>query len=182
MKKILFITIILFTISGYVISQPIFIPKTGKEEPYYKNKWFFGISLTTTYSGFVKYGFVKIHEDGREEITWLTQKNFIMQVTGQQPSKANPNKENLLEKYEIKWDTFQELWKIRYQEYPYETTETMPPGWAGKMSIPTDAQWAFLKQNYNYSALTQFLHGENLWKLLKDMQDPNWVAQYSSLK
>lgn len=182
MKKI-YLSIIVFFIflstSGY---SQIFVPKTGNERPYYINEWYFGISLITSYSGFVKYGFIKIHEDGKEEITWLTKDNFIRQATGQQPSKANPEKENLLEKYLIRWETFDEIWKLRYQEFPYHTNETKPPGWAGKMFVPSDAQWAFLKKNYGYEALSQFLYGENMWKLLQDMQDPDWVAQYSSLK
>lgn len=173
--------ILLFFISGYTFGQ-VFIPKTGNEEPYYKNEWYFGISLITSYTGFVKYGTIKIHEDGREEITWLTKDNFIRQATGQQPSKANPDKENMFEKYLIKWETLGDIWKIRYQEYPYEAQQTMPPGWAGKMFVPSDAQWTFLKENYGYEALSQFLYGEKMWKLLQDMQDPNWVAQYSSLK
>lgn len=180
MKKVLAL-IIFVGLTSSLFSQ-IFVPKTGKERDYYINEWHFGISLITNFSGFVKFGYVKIHEDGHQEITWLTRDNFIRQATGQQPSKANPNKENLFEKYMIKWEILDDIWKIRYQEYPYQTTETMPPGWSGKMFVPSDAQWAFLKQNYGYSDLTQFLYGEKFWKLIQDMQDPNWQAHYSSLK
>jgi len=156
--------------------------KTGSEEPYYKNQWHFGISLATSYTGFVRYGVIKIHEDGHREIAWLTKENFTRQVTGQMESKANPEKKNYMEENQIKWDVFDQLWKVRYQEYPYETTQTVEPGWAGKMFCPSDAQWSFLKKNYGYGALTDFLFGDNLWKFLKDVQDPAWASQYGSLK
>lgn len=156
--------------------------KTGGEQPYYKNKWYFGISLTTTYTGFVRYGVIKVHEDGRKEIAWLTKEGFIRQVTGQAESKANPDRQNLMETNEIRWEVFDQLWKVRYSEYPYQTTQSMEPGWAGKMFCPSDAQWTFLKQNYGYSNFNDMLFGDNLWKFLKDAQDPAWAAQYSSLK
>lgn len=167
---------------GIIAQSQVLIPKSKNPEPYYKNEWYFGISLMTSYNSFVRFGFIKIHEDGRTEITTMTEQTWIRQVTGQQASKANQNKENLLEKYEVKWDTFDELWKIRYSEYPYEGQKKMEKGWAGKMFAPSDNQWKFLKDNYNYSALSEFLYGENMWKLLQDVQDPAWQAQYSSLK
>lgn len=160
----------------------VLVPKSKNPEPYYKNQWYFGISIMTSYSGFVTYGIIKIHEDGRKEITNLTESNFIMQVTGQQPSKANPERINFLEKYEIKWQTFGDIWKIRYAEFPYEGQRKMETGWSGKPVCPSDGQWSFLTSNYGYSALSQFLYGDNMWKLLKDMQDPAWQAQYSSLR
>lgn len=162
---------------------PIFIRKTDKQEPYYKNEWYFGFKLITNSSGqLVTYGYIKIHEDGRNEYIWLTQKNFMQQVTGQQPSKANKNNENFLEKHQIRWETFDLLWKLRYSEFPYDTESRQEQGWAGKMFVPSDAQWAFLKENYDYDELTDFIYGDNMWKLLKDIQDPNFASQYSSMK
>lgn len=183
MKKIIALYLfVLFSISAFSQDQ-IFIRKTEKQEPYYKNEWYFGISLVASTSGeMVRYGFVKIHEDGHKEYTWLTKKNFLLQVTGQQPSKANKQQENLLEKYQIKWETFGDLWKLRYSEWPYDDARRQEVGWAGKMFVPSDSQWDFLKENYNYTALTDFLYGENMWKLLQDIQDPNFGAQYSSRK
>jgi len=183
--RVFFLAFLVFVLPVFVFAQSnaIFKVKTGDEEPYYKNEWYFGISLVANSSGqMVRFGFIKIHEDGRKEITWLTRDNFILQATGQQPSKANKNKENFFEKYQIKWDIFDELWKLRYAEWPYDDQNRLVPGWAGKMFVPSDAQWAYLKKNYDYGALADFLYGENMWKLLQDAQDPNWIAQYSSLK
>lgn len=174
------LTIALFTV--FSAHSQVLVPKSKNQEPYYKNEWYFGISLMTSYSGFVTYGWIKIHEDGRKEITRLTQATWMRQVTGQQASKANPDTLNFLELHQIKWQTFGDLWKIRYSEYPYEGEKKMEVGWAAKMFAPSDNQWKFLTENYNYSALSQFLYGDDMWRLLEDMQDPAWQAQYSSLK
>ena len=182
--KIVIILLYALFVSGVVEAQnpAVFKRKTGNEEPYYKNKWYFGISLATTYNGFVRYGVIKIPDKGPTEVSWLTKDMFVRQTSGLFFSKANPDKFNYLEKYQIKWDVFESLWKIRYSEYPYQTQQTMPPGWSGKASCPSDAQWNFLKQNYNYGSLNDYILGDNLWKFLKDVQDPAWQAQYSSLK
>lgn len=169
--------------SAQYYPNPYFKVKTGKEGPYYKNEWYFGISLATGSSGeMVRYGVIKIFEDGHKEITWLTQKNFIMQASGQQPSKANKNKENFFEIYKIQWNIMDQIWKLRYNEWPYDDARRQELGWSGKMFVPSDMQWAYLKKNYGYGALTEFLYGDNLWKLLQDMQDENWISQYSGLK
>jgi len=156
--------------------------KTGTEEPYYKNKWYFAICLSTSDNGFVRWGILKVHQDGTKEVTWLNKDVFNRQAAGYMESKANPGKINYFEENKIKWDVYDELWKVRYSEYPYKTTQTMPPGWAGKMFAPSDAQWSFLKQNYGYGSLNDLIFGDNLWKFLKDVQDPEWVAHYSGLK
>jgi hypothetical protein len=181
--SIVFLLIALFKLGAYSQQNDIFKAKTGNEEPYYKNEWHFGLSLATSSSGgMVRLGWIKIHEDGRQEIQWLTQRNFVMQASGQQPSRANPDRVNYFEKYQIRWDVFDILWKLRYSEWPYDDERRQEQGWSGKMFVPSDAQWEYLGRNYGYSALSDFLHGENMWKLLQDVQDGNWVSQYSSLK
>jgi len=183
-NKIAFAIFLSFCVSFIAEAQnpAVFRRKTGNEEPFYKNKWYFGISLATTYSGFVRYGIIKIPENGPIEVSWFTRDMFVRQISGVYFSKANPDKINYMEKNLIKWDVFDQLWKVRYSEYPYQMQQTMEPGWAGKMSSPSDAQWNFLKQNYGFGSFNDYIFGDNLWKFLKDVQDPAWAAQYSSLK
>jgi hypothetical protein len=183
-NKIVLALVFFLLVSVFAEAQnsAVFKRKTGHEEPYYKNKWYFGISLATTYSGFVRYGIIKVPETGPTEVTWFTKEMFVRQLSGVFPSKANPDRINYMEKNLIKWDVFDQLWKVRYSEYPYQTQATFDPGWAGKDACPSDAQWNFLKQNYGYGSLNDYIFGDNLWKFLKDVQDPAWAAQYSSLK
>ncbi|MFQ3579036.1 MAG: hypothetical protein SNJ71_02715 [Bacteroidales bacterium] len=182
-SKILLLVILLVCgVQSFAQEEIILKRKEGPTPNYYNNQWFFGISLMTSYTGFVRFGYIKIHEDGRKEITWLTKQNFIKQATGQMFSKANKDSTNYFEKFKIKWETLDELWKLRYSEFPYYDPNVRETGWAGKINSPSPAQWDFLKKNYGYSDFNQFLYGDNMWKLLSDCQDPAWQTHYSSLK
>lgn len=184
MKRFLFIALLLWA-STQAIAQGGdlgFVRKTGQERDFYKNEWHFCISLMTSYTGFVRYGVLKIHEDGKREVTWLSRDSFLEQAAGHNPSKANPNKTNFWELNQIYIETLDLLWKIRYSEYPYDDEKKMETGWAGKSFCPSDAQWAFLKKKYDFGLMSDLIYGENLWNLLRDVQDQQWQAQYSSMK
>ena len=172
--------LLLFSLSGIGQDNNIFVRKENNPELKVTVTGYFGISLMTSYTGFIRYGYIQIKSTGAEKITWLSREQFIQQATGQTVSKANPDKKNYLEDYEIMWQSFENLWKLRYTEYPYEGNQEK--GWAGRDFAPSDAQWSFLKRNYHYSKLDQFLYGDDMWKLVKDSQDPDWQNQYSSLK
>jgi len=167
---------------GFAQNNNVFIRKEDNPELKVTINAYFGISLMTQYNGFIRYGFIQIKSTGETKTTFLSQQQFMQQVTGQMVSKANPTKINYLEQKEIMWQSFENLWRVRYAEFPYDAPGKEEKGWAGREFAPSDAQWAFLKQNYGYSNFDQFLYGENMWKLLKDSQDPAWQAQYSSLK
>lgn len=167
---------------GYSQNNDVFVRKEENPELKTTIDAYFGISLMTTYSGFIRYGFIQIKSTGETQITYLTQSQFMQMVTGQEKSKANPERINFLEQKEIMWQSFENLWKLRYSEYPYEGPQSTEKGWAGRDFAPSVAQWNFLKQHYGYSNFNQFLHGDDMWRLVKDSQDPNWQRQYSSLR
>jgi len=170
------------SIVGYSQNNDVLIRKEDNPELKVTIDAYFGISLMTTYSGFIRYGFIQVKSTGETQITYLTQSQFMQMVTGQEKSKANPEKINFLEQKEIMWQSFENLWKLRYSEYPYEGPQSTEEGWAGRDFAPSVAQWNFLKQQYGYSNFNQFLYGDAMWRLVKDSQDPNWQRQYSSLR
>lgn len=183
MKTVTVILIIFASFISFSAQSQIIVRKTESNEPYYKNQWHFGFTLMTGMNNnLVRFGFVKIHEDGRKEYTWLSQKRFIMQAAGFESSKANKDTLNLFEKYEVDPGLLDHLWKLRYQEYPFDVKENKETGWAAKQFVPGDKQWAYLKQNFNFGSLTEFCYGENFWRLLKSIQDPDFINHYSSLK
>ncbi|MCQ2606809.1 MAG: hypothetical protein MJ204_09790 [Bacteroidales bacterium] len=179
-RNILVLLLASIALSGVAQNNNIFIQKENNPELRVTVTGYFGISLITTHMGFVRYGFIQIKSTGEQKITWLSREQFMSQVAGEMVSKANPEKKNLLEEKKISASTFDNLWKLRYAEYPYDGSNEK--GWAGKDFMPSDAQLAFLKRNYHYNGLDQFFYGEDMWRLIKDMQDPNWQNQYSSLK
>lgn len=160
----------------------IFINAEDNPELKVTIKAYFGIQLLTQHTGFVRYAYIQIKSTGEQKITYLTQQQFIEQVSGVMVSKANPDKINYLEKYQVMAHSFEELWKLRYTEFPYAGARSQEKGWAANDFAPSEAQWNFLKREYGYSNFEQLLYGENMWKLLQDSQKPAWQSQYTSLK
>lgn len=182
-KTIQILLFLFFSFAGYAQNNSIFIRAEDNPELKVTIDAYFGISLMNTLDGgFIRYGFIQIKSTGETQITYLSEAEFMQQVTGQQKSKANPNQVNLLEEKRIMWQTFEELWKLRYAEYPYDGARSTETGWAGRNFAPSVRQWSFLKQNYGYSEFSQFLYGESMWKLVRDSQDASWQNQYKSLK
>jgi hypothetical protein len=122
----------------------------------------------------------------------LTEQEFIQYSTGNWPSAYNPERTNFLQKYNLNCgfivDEFSRqqlfgcmpldsLWKIRYASYPYHGV--MESGWAGTENGPTEGQLNYLKDRYNVSNLNLNEFADtNLYKLLHDVMDSSWVAQY----
>jgi hypothetical protein len=56
-------------------------------------------------------------------------------------------------------------------------------GWSSKMYRPSEKQELFLYNNYNIRSIDEnFFLDTSFWKLLSDIQDPIWIANYKSLK
>lgn len=179
-KIIVFCLFAMFSFMSVAQDNNIFVRKENNPNLKITVTGYFGISLATSYTGFVRYGYIQIKSTGEKQLTWLSRDQFMQQVTGQVVSKANPEKRNFLEDKEIMWESFENLWKLRYSEYPYDGNQEK--GWAGREFAPSDSQWSFLKRNYHYENFEQFLYGEDMWRLVKDSQDPDWQNQYSSLR
>jgi hypothetical protein len=184
MKKIAYI--LLFICIGFVSQAQdnnIFIRAENNPELKVTITGYFGISLLTQYDSFIRYAFIQIKmPSGEQKITYLSKEQFMAQITGKMTSKANPDKVNFLELYKIDPESFENLWKLRYSQFPYDGPNANEKGWAGLEFAPTPAQWAFLRKNYGYSSFEQLLYGEKMWELVKDSQAQAWQAQYKSLK
>lgn len=88
-----------------------------------------------------------------------------------------------------------DLWRLAYNEYPYgnETTNSKPadpksvvdpsggrgPGWARTPFKPSEGQIQIL-QSYGAATFIDIIYGDKAFHLLHDMQDPTWVANYTS--
>ena len=105
------VCLLLFSLSSLGQDNNIFVRKENNPELKVTVTGYFGISLMTTYTGFVRYGFIQIKSTGEEKITWLSREQFIQQATGQTISKANPDKKNFLEEKEIIIEGYDEILK-----------------------------------------------------------------------
>jgi len=149
-----------------------------------KTKYYFAITLTPTVDGRQMYNTAIILKSyqGKWIPTIITKKNFLLQITGQQESKANPNHINYMKAYQIYWQTLDQLWKIKYSEYPYDRRQNQDTkGWAKMKYSPSPEQLRYLQQHYNIKFITDYFYGKNLFRLLKDMQSPEWINNYMNL-
>ena len=160
-------------------------------------KWEFALSLGSQTTGQLFSLFVvKVTKDGQVlESQPLDRANFIRQVQGRAFSKANPEGENLLRKYRVTqclnsqdstrlvYDclTLDELWKLRFWEYPLKLQEGQHEqvGWAANKLRPDDRQLMLLG-GYGMKFMQDLCIGENMFRLLRDMGDPDWVNNYRS--
>ncbi len=163
-----------------VISQKdttyIFGEDTGEIE------YFFGFNLTpNAMGGIVNYALVNPGDNGKRIIKQITQETFIAQALGKQQSLANPNATNFFKQFQINNpNIIGELWRLRYKEYPYFTREQMAPGWSSNDSIPflpTVSQMKMLEK-FGLFKLNDYIYGENAFKLLYLMENPEWIKTY----
>lgn len=157
--------------------------------------WKFALSLGSSSDGQLFSLFlVKVVDDTVVvESQPLTRQNFIRQVQGRAFSQANPDGENLFRKYGVKQclntvdsmgfvidcTVLDDLWKLRFWEYPLQMDQGQHAvtGWAGMKLRPDDRQLLLLR-GYGMKYLTDVAIGENMFRLLKDMGDEEWVANY----
>ena len=125
----------------------------------------------------------------------VPEQNFMYMALGYWPSAYNQKKENVFQKNGIDscWlvededgritgftnTPFKNLWKIRFYEHPTIYDET---GWSKGRYKPSNAQMEFLQREYGVTNLqTEYIYGDSLFKLLRDVQDPAWVEAYSNI-
>lgn len=127
----------------------------------------------------------------------LREQSFMYYIMGYWPSKANPNRVNLLEEngvdscfllknYSNKIDgyfvkPFYDLWKIKYKIHPinYDAEN----GWSQEYYKPSPVQAKYLYQHYGVPNVnTSYIYGDSLYKLLRDIQKPDWPIMYQALR
>jgi hypothetical protein len=141
-------------------------------------RYYFGIRLTSNGMGnLIRYGVIAVYPNKNSKITYLTKTSFSLQVAGLEKSKANPQNINLWEKYQIHFSTTEQIWKLKYSEYPYDRRQDNK-GWAQRRYAPSDNQLNFLKKYGYKDYIGDFIYGEHFFQLLIDMQSTDWQNQY----
>lgn len=180
MKKL----VIIFLLSFSYVN---FAQTTGQK------KTVFGIGLfTSAHSSLITYAILTLRDSTVTNALVVSEEQFMYQAMGYYPSLANIKKENLFIKngvdscflvvneldkvigYYAK--PFCDLWKIRFYEHPMQFDMK---GWSQGRIKPSAYQIKFLYELYGVNnVLTQYFYGDNLFKLLRDVQDPAWVNSY----
>lgn len=142
-------------------------------------KRYFGFSLQPTSFSLVTFAIVEMNEKGVANRVFLSKRDWLHQIVGIQKSNANPEEKNLLKEAGLEGpDVINEIWKLRYSETPY-AGQVVEKGWAAKPTIPSDGQMEMLNQ-FGVKRINEYFYGENMFKLLKSMEDPGWVSEYQN--
>lgn len=121
---------------------------------------------------------------------------FVKFVSGFWPSIYNPDRVDLFKEHNIDCSIIEEevtrkkvvgcvpidsLWKIRFATYPYRTLAE--DGWSNKLHKPSPSQEQYLYNRYGVRSVdANFFLDTSFWMLMQDVTDPNWIANYKSLR
>ena len=156
----------------------------------------FGISLATSLNSQLMSCFVvKVFEGEVIGTEPVTRDQFLQQVRGLVPSKANPHGADLFAEHDVDackvqlaedgrrivpyGEVLDDLWKLRFWEYPLHVQDgqRVGKGWAEQPLNPSPRQMLLLS-NYGLRHPTDLCHGEAMFRLLRDVSDPEWVDNY----
>jgi hypothetical protein len=144
------------------------------------------------------YSFVAFLDNGNE-LTYrkiLTTDDFVKIASGHWPSIYNPTRTNLFEQHQIGCGMFKDsllldpipycfpvdsLWKIRYSDFPFNVSTER--GWSNDYNKPSRRQAKYLAEHYLVNDVNRdYFLDTNLWNILRDVRDPEWIKNYKDLK
>lgn len=176
-KKIILVFALIFTISSYA---QILIPKKDYIPEIRYARYSFTISLTSgANSSPITFGIYCQAPDSSVEVIFLNKDSFIRQFCGFEDSKANPDKINYCDEYKINPSVFNNLWKLKYAQYPFD--DSNETGWGTKTGTPSSQQFTLLSE-FGITNLSEHCYGHNLIRLLKSVDNAAWVGKYMQLK
>lgn len=175
------LVVLLLVMIGLQAHGQIIIPKgSTNPEAFRLARYSFCISLMPSFGQEpVGYGIHCQPYEDKPTVRFISFEAFLRQFGGAEPSKANPDRIDLFETEGINQFTLKDLWKLRYAVYPFGNSNLL--GWGGQNGVPTEGQMQILAQ-YGVNFLNDVIYGENLIRLLKDMQDSKWVGDYMNAK
>jgi hypothetical protein len=138
--------------------------------------------------------FIAYQTDGSQTFNkrFLTRTEFLYYASGMRYSIYNPQRINYFARYGIKSCAYKDsvyltdvliggpvdsLWKLKFSSYPYRGN--YEKGWSSEHHQPSQGQNAFLMDTYLMDlSVGGCVVDTNVWRLLRDIQDPKWVESY----
>jgi hypothetical protein len=193
--------ILLLTICGLFCSGA----KHGETSVAQELRSHFGFSINpTANSGIITYAVIETDESNKiRSRKIVSRNNWILMIRGQQYSKANPSGIDMWSEKEIgdcfwildplidKYEALgceakincEDLWRLRYAKNPQfrqdkiTSNSKISGGWAADPFRPNWPQIQIL-QNYGIIYISDFFYGDNMFQLMKDIQEDTWVETY----
>jgi len=180
LKKIFIIFIIL--LFHFVVKAQDTIYTFGEEKE--KVTYYLGFRMIPTFSSAIQFALLYIPNGEIEEITIISSATFIAYAKGMTKCKANPDKEDFVEKNGIEnEDVLKDIWKLRYKDYPFKVQYmTDSAGWSTNDSFPSlpSVEQFKLLNNFGIYKISDFAYGDNAFGLLKSLENETWVSKYKA--
>jgi len=178
MYKFIIILLFLFVCITVNSQEPVTF---GEEvEPVH---YFLGYRIIPTYSSPIQFAIIYAPQGEPEEIKIISQNTFVAYATGTTKCDANPKKQNFFEVYAIADSTVNQLWKLRYKKYPFKQEYSeLNPGWSTNdsfPSMPSEKQFLILNQ-FGITKISDFCYGDNAFRLLKSIEQSDWIEIYKA--
>jgi len=148
------------------------------------------VQLVPNHTDPVSHSIVTIYQGKVHSIRHLSRRDFILISTGAMRSPFNPESKNLLalrgiDRCGYRIDTVTQnvrtdcacidnLWRLRYDKHPLTNNDE---GWARGGGTPDASQMAML-QPFGLRKLHDLIYGDQLYALLRAVNDPQWVESY----
>lgn len=126
---------------------------------------------------------------------YLTKESFMRIATGVEYSKANLDSVDMFIEHGITkpivtvdtlyntttydFQTLNDVWKLRYSTYPFEGYADNA-GWSSGGLHPSEGQQNVIT-SYGPKYYSDWIIADEAFRLLHDMEDPNWVANYMAM-
>ncbi len=177
----------LLLVSWFLFSSVLYAPAT---------KGVFGVCISYQATGQVT-TFMACMKEGNRYYSRrnLSDIEFVKYASGFWPSVYNPSRENLFEKEGLSCGVITDsitrkqypycspidsLWKIRFSDFPFQGKHE--PGWSGKNFRPSSGQEKYLHEEFAiYNIDRDFFIDTNFWKLMRSVNDPEWINYYKNL-
>lgn len=151
--------------------------------------------MMSTNSDLLTFAFLSTRGDQIVSVQNVNRQVFMYTAMGYYPGIVNMNRENLFTKngvdscFLVKDDfnrisnyyapALDSLWKLRYREHPFTYDQY---GWSSEPYKPAYNQMVYLDSVYGIkNVLTDYIYGEDLYHLLRDITRSDWISHYKSL-
>lgn len=176
-------------------ASTVYFQKTDIQE---SDRFVYGVKISTgANSQILSFIAMKYNAYGilKSQRVFTNKDEFIKVVAGFWPSPFNPTKTNYFDQYNVFGGVYvndtinaevsycpalDSLWKLRFSEWPQHGYNE--PGWSLSKYRPSLKQEEYLSKRYHFKQIDfEYIVDTNFFRLLYDVTDPEWIANYKSL-
>ena len=186
-KRAIYILILLFLIMGTSATKK---QESPSNLPYRVS---FGVKIGLLPTGrLTQYAFLFYRNNKIESVRGIQLHELIHFANGEWPLPKSTVFHDYFKENDIQSDTlsdgtvvdytaaFDSLWKVRFNRHPYN--HQLGNGWSQGDFKPTLKQKAYIYNEYGVRNFDlDYFADTSFFKLLKDVVDPQWIANYKSL-